>query len=64
MTKPRDQMRERQTGRYGYVNQWERLCRCGHTLGVHTAEPPHECIARDFDRTATSCGCMKFRPKR
>ncbi|HYE90076.1 MAG TPA: hypothetical protein VEA38_03605 [Terriglobales bacterium] len=60
----RTQPRDAQTGRYGFEGQWDRLCVCGHRLGVHTADAPHECMVRDFDKTAAPCDCMKFRPSR
>jgi len=37
----RRQSRNKTTGRYSYDGQLERLCVCGHRLGIHTAEPPH-----------------------
>lgn len=52
--------RERATGRYGFVNRWDRLCQCGHKLGDHTAQAPHDCIAVDFGHGP--CGCERFRP--
>ena len=42
----------------------DRLCQCGHTLGVHVAGG-HECIVADAAPTAAPtapvCQCEKFR---
>ena len=63
LTKPgHGQSRYRDSGRYGYTNNFERLCVCGHTLGVHTAQAPHECIAQDFEPQEVPCQCQRFRP--
>ncbi len=54
---------------------FDRVCVCGHTLGVHTAARPHECIAHDFADSAglrpcvagtagIICRCEKFKPAR
>jgi hypothetical protein len=53
--------RDRSTGRYSYSGDFDRLCKCGHTLGAHTAEPPHECINGD---TGEACDCARFVPAR
>ena len=52
--------REKASGRYGYEGQWDRLCRCGHTLGVHLAEAPHPCAVADLKDE--SCDCERFKP--
>ena len=49
------QTRER-NGRYGYIGKLDRLCVCGHRLGDHTADAPHECLG--------DCLCERFRPKK
>jgi hypothetical protein len=58
--------RNRQTGQYTYDGDWERLCVCGHKLGVHAAEAPHDCMAGsncpDDPHPGTFCDCQKFRP--
>ena len=51
--------RERLTGRYTFEGRFARLCTCGHPLGVHTAEAPHECIVGDLEDI--NCDCLKFR---
>lgn len=53
--------RSKTTGQYSY-SRMERMCACGHNLGVHTAEVPHACISGDFADTV--CDCEKFRPVR
>jgi hypothetical protein len=62
--------RDSRTGQYAFQNDWDRLCRCGHELGVH-GEGGFDCFNADRDNIgapyagrfpATSCGCMKFRP--
>jgi hypothetical protein len=71
------QPRERATGQYAFEGDWGRKCVCGHELGVHTAEAPHECMNSDrkhiacdgdewFDKTIepTPCDCVRFRPTR
>lgn len=72
----KNQSREDETGQYGFDGNWGRKCVCGHELGVHTAQAPHECMNNDrwhiahgsdwFDRSipATPCDCQRFRPKR
>lgn len=71
---PRIQKRDDQ-GRYDHAGDWDRLCVCGHTLGVHCAGSPADCLLHSFashreERTDhahqpdANCGCEKFRPKR
>jgi hypothetical protein len=71
----KSQARERETGRYGFDGDWGRKCKCGHELGVHTAEAPHECMNNDrrhmadgpwFDHSIepAPCDCTRFRPVR
>jgi len=65
------QPRERRTGLYSFQGNWERLCECGHALGLHTAQAPHECMAGDATQIAPEkypvdlgeCDCVRFRPK-
>lgn len=49
------QAREHKSGRYSYA-ALDRRCDCGHPLGSHTAENPHECLVAD-------CVCNRFKPK-
>lgn len=73
------QPREGKTGQFGFVNDWGRKCVCGHELGVHSGEAPHDCLNIDrrgslgtvnlpdwVDQTIepSSCDCLKFRPVR
>jgi hypothetical protein len=73
----RHQPRERASGQFGFEGDWGRICVCGHELGVHTAEAPHECMNNDRrhlasanddwfrkDIAATNCDCMRFRTSR
>jgi len=46
--------RSKRDGRYTFSDM-EKVCGCGHTLGVHTADAPHECL---------ECDCETFRPAR
>lgn len=55
------------TGQYAFQENWDRMCRCGHTLGAHTAGGfrclnDNETIGPECD--GTPCDCQKFRPKR
>lgn len=57
-------------GRYEHIGNWDRLCVCGHTLGVHGADSPADCLLSSLpmsDRVGQpnadkpKCGCIKFR---
>lgn len=50
-------------GKYSYSNM-ELPCVCGHTLGRHTAEYPHDCCYGDGDDYIQKCDCHKFRRSR
>lgn len=51
--------RDPMTGQYAYDGDYDRVCRCGHILGVHV-DGGFECINVDVgDRTP--CACRKFR---
>lgn len=59
--------RDRSNGRYTFDGNMERLCVCGHTLGKHCAEAPHDCLAHsmsDATPDEKACQCPKFRPSR
>jgi hypothetical protein len=59
--------RNRHTGQYSYENKWDRLCVCGHTLGVHAADAPHPCFNEDAGlkgATGEPCDCQRFKPVR
>lgn len=52
-------------GKYSFEGNWERVCTCGHTLGIHAAEPPHPCFNEDTGiegATGKACDCAKFSP--
>lgn len=52
-------------GRFDYVRNWERLCVCGHTLGVHAAGSPADCLFYSFpENSGDPCRCPKFRPSK
>jgi hypothetical protein len=63
-------------GRYDYEKDWDRLCVCGHSLGVHAAGSPADCLLHSFanlnsqerrehvNAPPANCGCERFRPKR
>lgn len=56
--------REPGTGKYAYFGDFDRLCKCGHTLGVHIAGG-FECGADargNNEAGAEGCECQKFRP--
>jgi hypothetical protein len=61
MGTPADLMAREPNGQF--AAGFDRLCICGHRLGVHTAAKPHTCIAGDFDG-ATECTCERFRRDR
>lgn len=57
------QHRDRANGQYAHAD-FDRLCRCGHTLGVHTADRVagvQECLNCDIG-DGTPCDCQSFRP--
>lgn len=59
--------RNHKTGQFSYEGNYERMCICGHTLGIHAAEAPHDCFNEDTGikgTTGESCSCAKFRPKK
>lgn len=73
----RYQPRERATGQFGFVKNWARKCLCGHELGVHAGESPHDCLNEDrkhitsdtddwIDRLIQPgpCDCKRFRLSR
>lgn len=68
---PRDRKNEyRDTnGQYAYFGGFDRLCVCGHTLGIHCAGgfdcfagPPG--TAFPIEGLTERCKCEKFRPSR
>ena len=69
MTDKAKNYREPGTGRYAYWNDFDRLCKCGHTLGVHIAGG-FECGADPYGKDehgrsepeAAGCTCQKFKP--
>jgi hypothetical protein len=55
------EVRERASGRYSYSSKFERLCKCGRTLGVHDAEAPHAFGDSSLDDTPGLPDCDRFR---
>src|ERR1039457_7032969 len=60
-------------GRYAYDGRLERICVCGHTLAVHCAGSPADCLFYSLPAseregqpgaTVKDCGCAKFRQSR
>ena len=57
-------------GQYAFDGRLERVCVCGHTLAVHCAGSPSDCLfysLPEYERKGqqgeanAECGCMKFR---
>lgn len=72
MTAPKkNEYRDPNNGQYAYFGGFERMCVCGHTLGVHIAGG-FECGADPFGKDengfsepdSANCKCLKFRPSR
>jgi hypothetical protein len=40
-------------------DRMDRVCQCGHGLGEHAADAPHECLKPHDDRSL----CLRFRPR-
>lgn len=57
--------RDQRDGRYTFSGDMSRLCKCGHTLGVHAAAAPHDCFHGTGAETPRDpgnlCNCQKFR---
>lgn len=50
-------------GKYKHDGNWDRLCKCGHTLGFHAAAKvagQRPCFHGD-EPGAEPCGCVVFR---
>lgn len=65
MTRTRN--RDDRNGQFAYDGKFERLCICGHTLGVH-AVGGFDCLAGtnclDDPHPGKHCDCQKFRQSR
>ena len=60
------QFRDVHNGQFGFDGQWDRLCVCGHRLGVHGCAGV-ECLAGtnvpdDPNPRGVECLCTKFKP--
>lgn len=58
------QLRDPQSGQFAFDGRWDRLCVCGHTLGVHCAGG-FDCLAgtnctNDPNPPGKFCDCQKF----
>jgi hypothetical protein len=57
--------RDAANGQYTFTGGMDRLCRCGHRLGVHAAarvSGKQPCFCGDDG--LEDCDCQKFRPVR
>lgn len=55
-------LRDPVSGQFAFDGGFDRVCRCGHTLGVHVSGG-FECVNADTGDGA-HCACVKFRPVR
>lgn len=65
---PRQQFRDVRNGQFGFDGNWDRMCVCGHKLGVHGMGGV-DCMAGtnvpdDPNPRGVWCDCEKFRPSR
>jgi hypothetical protein len=64
------EIRREADGRYGFDGNWDRLCVCGHSLGVHAAQNDtgkRPCFNEDsgiVGGTGEPCDCEHFRPSK
>ncbi len=61
--------RDQKSGQFVHDEDFDRMCTCGHTLGIHTAASvggERPCMHGTFKEHAPSalCGCRKFKLKR
>lgn len=56
--------RDAVTGQYAYSGDWDRVCRCGHTLGIHV-DGGFDCLnqERGAGGSGEPCDCERFRPQ-
>lgn len=54
--------RAKDTGRYTFDSDLDRLCVCGRALGVHTAEAPHLFDDMTLDPREGLPKCKAFKP--
>jgi len=60
MAEGRCNLRDPATGQYAYDQNWDRMCRCGHALGIHVSGG-FDC-QNSVEGDRTPCDCTKFRP--
>lgn len=67
MSKKRTQFRDQTSGEYAFDGRFDRMCVCGHALGVHTAGG-FDCLAgtncMDDPHPGKHCDCQKFHQSR
>lgn len=51
---PENEYRDPETKRYSFYGRFDRVCACGHTLGIH--------IAGGFECGSVGCSCERFVP--
>jgi hypothetical protein len=56
-------MNRDKSGKYSHSDM-EKMCVCGHKLGRHTGEYPHDCCYGDGDDYDQKCECNGFKLKR
>lgn len=63
----RNATRDHVTGQYAFDGDFGRMCRCGHTLGVHV-HGGFDCLNAQAgigpEHTGEPCDCERFRPVR
>lgn len=64
----KSQARDHRTGEYAFDGNWDRMCVCGHRLGVH-GDGGLDCLAGtnvldDPSPRGAFCNCLKFRQSR
>jgi hypothetical protein len=55
------------SGKYTFDGDLDRLCVCGHSLGLHSGRAPHDCLTYSLSKTNpdhAECDCQKFQPQR
>lgn len=66
-------MKRESTGRYTFDGNLDRMCVCGHTLGVHSCGDDAGCIFYSLSQAERlgqpgenhkDCGCQRFRQSR
>lgn len=53
--------RNKSNGQFSFTSKFDRLCKCGRTLGVHDAEAPHAFGDETLDSIPGLPECDRFR---